>query len=44
MKTFTLIAIALICALTFPSCGQSKKQPQTIGERVDGYLAENHDK
>ncbi len=44
MKILRLFATALVCALALSSCSQAQKQPQTIGERVDNYFAENPDK
>jgi len=44
MKTFKTFAMALVCALALGSCSQAQQQPQTIGERVDKYFAENPDK
>ncbi|MBQ3618205.1 MAG: hypothetical protein II939_08590, partial [Bacteroidales bacterium] len=44
MKTFKSFAMALVCALALGSCSQAQQQPQTIGERVDKYFAENPDK
>lgn len=44
MKTIINFGLAMICATTVVACGQSQTQPQSLGERVDGFFAENPNK
>ncbi len=41
MKTIINFGLAMICTAAAVACGQSQTQPQSLGERVDGFFSEN---